>query len=80
MLRVVKRQIGHVKTRYRGLAKNGAQVPTLLSQANLWMARKHLLATTGVGMPERRIAAAKRGGAMQNERLMAVKKLRQRSS
>ena len=31
----------------RGLAKNGAQVLTLFALANLWMARKHLLATTG---------------------------------
>lgn len=45
--RVVKRQFGHVKARYRGLAKNGAQVLTLFALANLWMARKHLLATTG---------------------------------
>ena len=45
--RVVKRQFGHVKARYRGLAKNGAQVRTLFALANLWMARKHLLATTG---------------------------------
>lgn len=45
--RVVKRQFGHVKARYRGLAKNGAQVMTLFALANLWMARKHLLATTG---------------------------------
>ena len=45
--RVVKRQFGHVKARYRGLAKNGAQVTTLFALANLWMARRHLLATTG---------------------------------
>lgn len=45
--RVVKRQFGHVKARYRGLAKNGAQVVTLFALANLWMARKHLLATPG---------------------------------
>lgn len=45
--RVVKRQFDHVKARYRGLAKNGAQVLTLLALANLWMARKHLLAATG---------------------------------
>lgn len=45
--RVIKRQFGHVKTRYRGLAKNGAQVQTLFALSNLWMARKHLLATTG---------------------------------
>ena len=45
--RVIKRQFGHMKARYRGLAKNGAQVLTLFALSNLWMARKHLLATTG---------------------------------
>ena len=45
--RVIKRQFGHVKTRYRGLAKNGAQVLTLFALSNLWMARQHLLAATG---------------------------------
>jgi IS5 family transposase len=45
--RVVKRQFGHMKARYRGLAKNGAQIVTLFALANLWIARKHLLATTG---------------------------------
>ena len=45
--RVVKRQFGYVKTRYRGLAKNGAQVMMLFALANLWMARKPILASTG---------------------------------
>ena len=45
--RVVKRQFGYVKVRYKGLAKNGAQVLTLFALANLWMARKPLLAATG---------------------------------
>jgi IS5 family transposase len=45
--RVVKRQFGYMKVRYRGLAKNGAQVMTLFALANLWMARKPLLASTG---------------------------------
>ncbi len=45
--RVVKRQFGYVKVRYRGLAKNGAQVMTLFALANLWMARKPLLRSTG---------------------------------
>ena len=45
--RVIKRQFGHVKVRYRGLEKNGAQVLTLFALSNLWMARRHLLATTG---------------------------------
>ena len=45
--RVIKRQFGHVKVRYRGLVKNGAQVLTLFALSNLWMARKYLLAATG---------------------------------
>ncbi|MGH8190799.1 MAG: IS5 family transposase [Rhodanobacteraceae bacterium] len=45
--RVVKRQFGYLKVRYRGLKKNGAQVRTLFALANLWMARRQLLATTG---------------------------------
>jgi len=32
--------------RYRGLAKNAAQVLTLFVLSNLWMARRHLLATS----------------------------------
>jgi len=40
--RVIKRQFGHVKVRYRGLAKNTAQLQTLFALANLWMVRRHL--------------------------------------
>ena len=42
--RVIKRQFGHVKVRYRGLAKNNAQLQTLFALSNLWMARKTLRA------------------------------------
>jgi IS5 family transposase len=45
--RVVKRQFGYVKVRFRGLAKNTAQILTLFALSNLWMARKRLLAMTG---------------------------------
>lgn len=45
--RVVKRQFGYTKVRYRGLAKNGAQVLTLFALSNLWMARRHFLPTMG---------------------------------
>jgi IS5 family transposase len=44
--RVIKRQFGYMKVRYRGLAKNGSQVETLFALSNLWMAR-HKLAATG---------------------------------
>ena len=45
--RVVKRQFGYAKVRYRGLAKNTAQVLTLFALSNLWMARRDLLAAAG---------------------------------
>ena len=40
--RVIKRQFGFTKVRYRGLAKNTAQVITLFALSNLWMARRAL--------------------------------------
>ena len=50
--RVVKRQFGFVKVRFKGLAKNTAQVLTLFALANLWMARKQLLTMTGQLRPQ----------------------------
>jgi len=41
--RVIKRQFGHVKVRYSGLAKNTVQLFTLFALSNLWMVRKRLL-------------------------------------
>ena len=41
--RVIKRQFGFLKVRYRGLAKNTAQIVTLFALSNLWMARKALV-------------------------------------
>lgn len=41
--RVVKRQFGFQKVRFKGLAKNTAQILTLFALANLWMARSTLL-------------------------------------
>jgi transposase, IS5 family len=40
--RVIKRQFGHVLVRYRGLAKNTAQLHTLFALSNLWMVRRQL--------------------------------------
>jgi len=40
--RVIKCQFGHVKARYRGLAKNNAQLHTLFVLSNLWTARRQL--------------------------------------
>ncbi len=40
--RVIKRQVGFVKVRYRGLKKNTAQLTTLFALSNLWMARAEL--------------------------------------
>jgi IS5 family transposase len=41
--RIIKRQFGYTKARYRGLAKNGAQVTTLFLLSNLWMMRGKLV-------------------------------------
>ena len=41
--RVIKRQFGFVKVRYRGLKKNTAQIFTLFALSNLWMARGKLM-------------------------------------
>ena len=45
--RVVKRQFGYQKVRFKGLLKNTAQVITLFALSNLWMARRRLLAMAG---------------------------------
>ena len=41
--RIIKRQFGHVKTRYRGLAKNRAQLFTLFALGNLFLVRRRLM-------------------------------------
>lgn len=45
--RVIKRQFGYVKVRYRGIAKNAAQVLTPFMLSNLWTVRRHLMPATG---------------------------------
>jgi IS5 family transposase len=45
--RVIKRQFGLVKVRFRGLAKNTAHVVTLFALSNLWMVRKQLMTMAG---------------------------------
>lgn len=42
--RVIKRQFGYTKTRYRGLAKNRAQLFTLFALGNLFLVRRKLMA------------------------------------
>ena len=41
--RVIKRQFGFMKVRYRGLKKNTAQLFTLFALSNLWMVRGKLM-------------------------------------
>ena len=41
--RVIKRQFGFIKVRYRGLKKNTAQLVTLFALSNLWMVRKRTI-------------------------------------
>jgi IS5 family transposase len=50
--RVIKRQFGHVKVRYRGLKKNTAQLSTLFALSNLWMVRGKLLILDGHVRPQ----------------------------
>ena len=49
--RVIKRQFGFTKVRYRGLKKNTGQIVTLFALSNLWMARHRLMPTTGEVRP-----------------------------
>ena len=44
VFRVLKCQFGYRRVRYRGIAKNGAQVFALLALANLFLARRKLVA------------------------------------
>lgn len=50
--RVIKRQFGYMKVRFKGLAKNTGQILTLFALANLWLVRKKLLAATGGLRPQ----------------------------
>lgn len=43
LFRVIKRQFGYTKARYKGLAKNAAQVFTLIGLTNLYLARRAML-------------------------------------
>ena len=47
---VVKKLFRHKKTRYKGLAKNEAQLYSLFGLANLVLAKKRLMALQAVGM------------------------------
>jgi transposase, IS5 family len=42
--RVLKRQFGYIKTRYRGLEKNRAQLFSLFALGNLYLVRRRLMA------------------------------------
>ena len=45
LFRIIKRQFGYSKARYRGLAKNAAQVNILVGLANLYLLRGRLMAS-----------------------------------
>lgn len=45
--RVINRQFGYAIVRYRGLAKNSAQVLTLFALSNLWMTRRQFVPVQG---------------------------------
>jgi len=50
--RVIKRQFGLLKVRFRGLQKNTAHLLTLFALSNLWMARRQLMAMQGAVRPK----------------------------
>lgn len=50
--RVIKRQFGLLKVRYRGLQKNTGHLLTLFALSNLWMARRQLMAMKGAVRPQ----------------------------
>lgn len=43
VFRVIKRQFGYTKVRYKGIAKNAAQVFSLIGLTNLYLARRSLM-------------------------------------
>ena len=43
LFQVIKCQIGHRKTRYRGLAKNTSQLLMVFARSNWWMERKRMI-------------------------------------
>lgn len=45
--RLIKRQFGYTKRRYRGRAKNSAQVLTLFALSNVWMTRRRFVPAQG---------------------------------
>ena len=49
--RVIKRQFGLLKVRFRGLQKNTAHLLTLFALSNLWMARRPLMEMLGAVRP-----------------------------
>jgi transposase, IS5 family len=63
--RVVKRQFGYGKLRYRGLAKNIAQLHMLFALANIWMAHRRLLCH-GIGACEERAMPKNEGQLTPN--------------
>lgn len=50
--RVIKRQFGLLKVRFKGLQKNTAQLLTLFALSNLWMARRQLITMMGAVRPK----------------------------
>jgi IS5 family transposase len=46
--RVIKRQFGFVKVRYRGLMKNTPRLATLFARSKLWIARGKLMEVAGL--------------------------------
>ena len=59
--RVIKRQFGYEKTRYRGLKKDTAQLVTLSALSNLWMVRGQIDGGPGMSAPASSARVQRRG-------------------
>ena len=60
--RVIRHQFGYVRMRYQGPKKNTAQLLTLFTLSNLWIARGKLLATPKAAVVDRMDVPAMHSG------------------
>ena len=74
--RVIKRQFGLVKVRFRGLAKNTAHVVTLFALSNLWMARQTVDGDGGSPSTKRMRHAERGGSRPKRHRVSSVTRAR----
>ena len=68
VFRVMKCQFGYRKVRYRGIAKNAAQVFSLLALANLYLARRIVASAGHNQRPKSALPHRRRGNFAEEHR------------